>query len=36
MFGIPREGEIDYTTVIDLDLETINRQSRDPNGRRTG
>lgn len=24
MFGIPLEGEIDYTTVIDLDLETIN------------
>lgn len=24
MFGIPKPGEIDYTTVIDLDLETIN------------
>jgi aconitate hydratase len=24
MFGIPAEGEIDYTTVISLDLETIN------------
>jgi aconitate hydratase len=24
MFGIPREGEVDYSTVIDLDLETIN------------
>ena len=23
MFGIPREGEVDYTTVFDLDLETI-------------
>ncbi|MGC2235189.1 MAG: aconitase family protein, partial [Pyrinomonadaceae bacterium] len=24
MFGIPREGEADYTTVLDLSLETIN------------
>ncbi|MDI1241229.1 MAG: aconitate hydratase, partial [bacterium] len=24
MFGIPREGEVDYSTVIDLNLETIN------------
>ncbi len=24
MFGIPQEGEIDYTSVINLDLETIN------------
>lgn len=24
MFGIPLEGEVDYTTVFDLDLETIN------------
>ncbi|MEO6654804.1 MAG: aconitate hydratase [Pyrinomonadaceae bacterium] len=24
MFGIPREGEIDYTTVFDLSLDTIN------------
>lgn len=24
MFGIPREGEVDYTTVFDLSLETIN------------
>ncbi len=24
MFGIPREGEVDYSTVIDLSLETIN------------
>jgi len=24
MFGIPTEGEVDYTTVLDLDLETIN------------
>ncbi|MFL6373330.1 MAG: aconitate hydratase AcnA, partial [Pyrinomonadaceae bacterium] len=24
MFGIPREGEIDYTTVLDLDLATVN------------
>ena len=24
MFGIPREGDVDYTTVIDLDLTTIN------------
>ena len=23
MFGIPKEGEADYTTVLDLDLETI-------------
>jgi len=24
MFGIPREGEVDYTTTLDLDLATIN------------
>ena len=24
MFGIPKEGEVDYTTVFDLGLETIN------------
>jgi len=24
MFGIPREGEIDYTTLLDLDLRTVN------------
>ncbi|MGD9561021.1 MAG: aconitate hydratase [Pyrinomonadaceae bacterium] len=24
MFGIPREGEVDYTTAYDLDLSTIN------------
>ena len=24
MFGIPLEGQVDYTTVIDLGLETIN------------
>jgi len=24
MFGIPKEGEIDYSTVIDLNLDTIN------------
>jgi aconitate hydratase len=24
MFGIPREGEVDYTTVLDLDLATVN------------
>lgn len=24
MFGIPREGDVDYSTVIDLSLETIN------------
>ncbi|MEQ1765402.1 MAG: aconitate hydratase AcnA, partial [Pyrinomonadaceae bacterium] len=24
MFGIPREGEVDYSTVLDLNLETIN------------
>ena len=24
MFGIPREGEVDYTTVIELSLDTIN------------
>jgi aconitate hydratase len=24
MFGIPREGEVDYTTVLDLDLTSIN------------
>ncbi|MBK6590854.1 MAG: aconitate hydratase [Acidobacteria bacterium] len=24
MFGIPKEGEVDYTTVIDLNLETVN------------
>ncbi len=24
MFGIPREGEVDYTTVIELNLDTIN------------
>jgi aconitate hydratase len=24
MFGIPREGEVDYTTVLNLDLATIN------------
>jgi aconitate hydratase len=24
MFGIPREGEVDYSTVIDLNLETVN------------
>src|SRR5690606_11278179 len=23
MFGVPREGEVDYTMVLDLDLETI-------------
>ena len=23
MFGIPQEGEVDYTTVLNLDLETI-------------
>ncbi|MFT3745464.1 MAG: aconitate hydratase [Pyrinomonadaceae bacterium] len=24
MFGIPKEGEVDYTTVIELNLETVN------------
>src|SRR4051812_14262066 len=24
MFGIPREGEVDYTTVLELDLATVN------------
>ncbi len=24
MFGIPKEGEVDYTTVVELNLETIN------------
>lgn len=24
MFGVPREGEVDYSTVIDLNLETVN------------
>jgi aconitate hydratase len=24
MFGIPKEGEVDYSTVIDLNLETVN------------
>lgn len=24
MFGIPRDGEVDYTTVVELSLETIN------------
>jgi aconitate hydratase len=24
MFGIPQEGEVDYSTVIDLNLETVN------------
>ena len=24
MFGIPKEGEVDYTSVIDLNLETVN------------
>ena len=24
MFGIPKEGEVDYTTVVELNLETVN------------
>src|SRR5262249_52462299 len=24
MFGIPRDGEVDYSTVLDLDLSTVN------------
>jgi aconitate hydratase len=24
MFGVPRQGDVDYTTVIELDLETVN------------
>ncbi len=30
MFGIPREGEVDYSTVLDLDLTTINPAAAGP------
>jgi aconitate hydratase len=30
MFGIPREGDVDYSTVLDLDLTTINPSAAGP------